>query len=232
MKIVTMHKQSAALESGVADPKVFEAVGALFGEVGSKLLGGEGLRPSATRARVSASGRVERGPYTGRRELIAGFCLFSAPSLDGAIDVSGRIAKALGDDGEVEVGPVTEMWDLGATKPDPLPPPRFLALAKSDAKSEAGAAFLPRIAAPLDELKRAGALLGAEGLAPGRESKRMRHRRAERTVIDGPFVETKELIAGYAVLEVSSWDEALSISDRFAKALGGEIEIDLRPLGK
>ena len=230
MKIVTMHKQNAALETGKPDPKVIEAVGALFGEMGQQFIGGEGLRPSATRARVNAAGKVERGPYAGRNELPAGFCLFSAPSLDQAIEHGARIAKAI--DGEVEVGPVTEMWDLGAPKPEPLPPPRFLALAKADANSESGAEFLPRVAAPIAELKRAGLFLGAEGLAPSKQSKRMRHRRSQATVIDGPFAETKELIAGYAVLEVASWDEALAICDRFGKALGGDIEMDLRPLGR
>ena len=237
MKLVAMHKVDETMESGApVDPKVVEGMGALIGEMVQKgvFLGGEGLRPSSTRARVSVNGgepRVEKGPYAGRNELVAGMCLFRAASLDEALAHGGRIARALGEGGEVEVGPVTEPWHLGAPAPSPLPPPRFLALAKADAKAEAGASFLERASSPLGELKRAGVLFAAEELAPSGKAKRLRSRGRECRIVDGPFAESKELIAGYALMNVASWDEALAWSERFAAVLGGaEVEMDLRPL--
>lgn len=237
MKILAMHKVDATMESGAPVPMaIVEGMGKLIGQMAQKgvFVGGEGLRPSKTRARVSVSRgarKVERGPYGGRTELIAGFCLFRAASLDEAIDWSGRIAQALGDGVEVEVGPVTEPWDLGMPAPTPKPTPRFLALAKSDAKAEAGAAFLPRIAGPVAELQQAGALISAEGLAPSAQSKRLFQRRDRRDIVDGPFAESKELIAGFSVMNVASWDEAFVWLEKFAAVLGGEVEMDLRLVG-
>jgi hypothetical protein len=80
-------------------------------------------------------------------------------------------------------------------------------------------------------MRRAGALISAEGLTPSHQAKRVIQRRDRRKVIDGPFAESKELIAGFAIMEVASWQEALTWGERFADALGGEVEMDLRPVG-
>lgn len=232
-----MHKVDATMESGAQVPQaIVEGMGKLIGQMMQQgvFAGGEGLRPSSTRARVRVSRgtrTVERGPYAGRHELIAGFCLFRAAHLDEAIDWSGRIAQALGDGVEVEVGPVTEPWDLGMPAPNPKPPPRFLALAKSDAKAEDGVPFLPRIAKPVAELKEAGALISAEGLQPSSTSKRIFQRKDRRDIVDGPFSESKELIAGFSVMNVASWDELFVWLAKFTAVLGGEVEMDLRPIG-
>lgn len=235
MKLVAMHKVDETMESGAGvDPKLAEQMGAFIGELVQKgaFHGGEGLKQSATRARVTGGSReVERGPYPGRNELVAGLCLFRAGSFEEAIRWTGKLADALGEGVEVEVGPVNEPWDMGAPAPQPLPPTRYLALAKADARAESGAPFLQRVAAPLEELKRAGALIDAEGLAPSRQGKRVHKQPARRTVVDGPFAESKELIAGFAVLELASWAEALEVSERFADLLGGTLEMDLRPVG-
>ena len=237
MKLIAMHKVDESMESNApVDPKVIEGVGRLIGEMMQQgvFLGGEGLRPSATRARVSVRAgerRVEKGPYPGRHELIAGYCLLRAATFDEAIDWAGRLASAMGDGAEVEVGPVTEPWDLGEPRPSPMPPLRFLALAKSDAKSEAGVSFASRVAGPLDELKRANALISADGLTPSAQGKRVTQRRDRRKIVDGPFAESKELIAGFSIMQVGSWDEALEWAGKFAEVLGEEVEMDLRPLG-
>ena len=237
MKLMAMHKVDATIETGAPPPpEVVQAMGAFIGEQMQKgvFLGGEGLKASATRARVRVNGgatRVEKGPYQGRNELVAGFCLLRAQSFEEAIGWGGRIAQALGEGAEVEVGPINEPWDMGAPLPNPPPPLRFLALAKADEESESGVPFTRRIAAPVEEMKRAAVLISAEGLAPSSKAKRVLQRRGRQDVKDGPFAESKELIAGYAVLNVANWEEALALSERFANLLGGTLEMDLRPVG-
>lgn len=237
MKLVSMHKVDPSVKPGApVDPKLVEGMGALIGEMARQgvLLGGEGLKDHGTRARVSFSRgerRLEKSPYAGRNEVVSGLCLLRAASLDEAAGFAGRIAQALGDGVEVEVGPVTEPWDLGMPAPTPLPTPRFLALAKADELAESGTPFLPRIAPVLEELKRGGALIMAEGLTPSRQGKRVTQRKDRRKIVDGPFSESKELIGGYVVMQVASWDEALSWGERFAAVLGKEVEMDLRPVG-
>jgi len=236
MKLLAMNKVDAKLEAGVM-PSAEDAqrVGGFLHALHGKgvFLDGEGLKASATRARVSVKGaerRVERGPYAGRNELIAGVCLLTAKTLDDAIGWGARIAEALGDGAEVEVSPLIEPWDMGAPRPEPMPALRFLALAKSDAKAEAGVPFLTRIAAVADAMKRAGVLTEANGLAPSQDAKRVKQQRDRRTILDGPFTESKELIAGYCVLQVATWDEAIAFAEGFAKAYGSDVEMDLRPI--
>ena len=72
-------------------------------------------------------------------------------------------------------------------------------------------------------------LLSREALRPSSEGIRVRFRDGKRTVIDGPFTESKELIAGFSIMEVPSRDEALAWTSRFA-ALIGDVEMDIRPL--
>lgn len=237
MKLIAMHKVDPTFKPGTpVPPKLIEDMGALIGEMLQKgvFLGGEGLKDFATRGRVSITRgdrRLEKSPYAGRNEVLSGLCVLRAPSLDDALGWAARLAESLGDGVEVEVGPVTEAWDLGAPVPSPLPTPRFLALAKSDAKSESGTPFLPRVAAPLDEMKRAGVLISAEGLAPTAQAKRLSQRKDRRKLVDGPFVESKELIGGFAIRQVASWDDALAWCDRYATIIGPEVEMDLRPVG-
>ena len=89
-----------------------------------------------------------------------------------------------------------------------------------------------RTAIQCAELARAGALLDASGLKPSSAGWRIRYEGDKRTVIDGPFAETKELIAGYTLIEARSRDEALEWSRRFPNPNGAGVpaEIEVRPL--
>ena len=90
---------------------------------------------------------------------------------------------------------------------------RFMAMMKATPDSEAGKPPTPEdIAAALafhEEMVRAGILLAADGLKPSSTGLRLRFSGNDRTVIDGPFAETKELVAGYWILEVASLEEAV-----------------------
>ena len=90
---------------------------------------------------------------------------------------------------------------------------RFMAMMKATPDSEAGTPPKPEeMAAALafhEEMVKAGILLAADGLKPSSTGVRLRFSGNERTVIDGPFAETKELVAGYWILEVASLEEAV-----------------------
>lgn len=110
---------------------------------------------------------------------------------------------------------------------------RVLGLLKADAESEAGARPSPevmeRMGKFMEAITKAGVLVATGGLQPSAQGARVRVSDDGVTVIDGPFTESKELVASYAILEVASMDEAVEWTTRFLKVFGrGECE--LRPI--
>jgi hypothetical protein len=107
---------------------------------------------------------------------------------------------------------------------------RFMVLVPGDAASEAGAppdaAQLEAMAKYNEELLRAGVMLAGDGLHPTSKGARVRFEGRERTVIDGPFTEAKELIAGYWIWECASREEAIEWLKR--APFDGGVEIELR----
>jgi hypothetical protein len=110
---------------------------------------------------------------------------------------------------------------------------RFMGLLKADKHSEAGAPpsreLMERMGTFIEEITKAGVLVATDGLQPSSKGKRVRLARGKVTVTDGPFTESKELIASYALFEVKSMAEAVEWTTRFLKALG-EGECEIRPL--
>src|SRR3954469_7225097 len=84
----------------------------------------------------------------------------------------------------------------------------------------------------MEELTRTGALVNTAGLRPTAEGKRVRLRKGQLSVTDGPFTETKEVIGGYAILEANSMQEAIELTKRFLRVHGEEwdIECEVRQL--
>src|SRR5437870_1897948 len=107
---------------------------------------------------------------------------------------------------------------------------RVMVLVKEDEQSESGALPDEKIIAAMDkyneELTKAGVMLAADGLYPSSKGKRVRFSGDEKVVIDGPFAETKELIAGYWLWQVRSMEEAVEWLKR--APFGGGAEIELR----
>jgi hypothetical protein len=99
-------------------------------------------------------------------------------------------------------------------------------------QGEAGQRLLAQMARYHEELAQAGALLDASGLQPSSKGWRVRYSGHRRSVLDGPFVESKELIAGYTLIQVKSREEALEWSRRFPNPVGDgmEAEIEVRQL--
>jgi hypothetical protein len=81
-----------------------------------------------------------------------------------------------------------------------------------------------------EELVKAGIMLAGEGLKASSKGKRVRFSGSKRTVIDGPFAETKELIAGYWIWQVRSMEEAVEWLKRCPNPMPGESEVEIRPV--
>lgn len=81
-----------------------------------------------------------------------------------------------------------------------------------------------------EELEKAGVLVTLGGLTPSSRGKRIRYHKGKQTVIDGPFAEAKELIAGYLLLEVNTMEEAIEWAKRAPFGIDDEAEVELRPL--
>jgi len=111
---------------------------------------------------------------------------------------------------------------------------RVMVVVKATKESESGAPPDEKILTEMgkfnEELMKAGLLLAGEGLHPSSKGKRVQFSGAKRTVVDGPFAETKELIAGYWLWKVKSMEEAVDWVKRCPNPHNSDSEIEIRPL--
>jgi hypothetical protein len=238
MRFIIMHKTNAHWEAGaIPGPELVARVGRLIGELSAAhvLHGAEGLRATSQGARLRfASGvpAVIPGPFEGDHELAAGFSIVRATSLAAAIDWATRQAPA-GEE-EVDIRPVTEPWDIGlGTRPADVETTRYMIVRKATAATEAGVAAPP--------METSGAVRPAQGEAgavthmtslsmrPSARGRRYKNSREGITFTDGPFTESKEMIAGYVVVSAASLQEADRWARRYFEAVGAD-EVELREL--
>jgi hypothetical protein len=221
------------------------------------MLAGEGLQPSSKGTRVRYAGgkfSVTDGPFAETKELVAGFWLIQVQSKEEAIE---WMKRAPFREGEVELRPLLELEDLPVDrteKPDErvkqqqsheAPPDRkpgtirYMVLLKADPDTEAGILPDEKVIAAVGEFMEQGAktgvFLSAEGLQPSSKGTRIRYSGSNRLVIDGPFAETKELIAGYVIVQVRSKEEAIDWAQEFVRidAPGryrGQCECEIRQI--
>ena len=111
---------------------------------------------------------------------------------------------------------------------------RFMILVKADKNSEAGVMPSEQLLAEMgrfnEELVNAGIMLAGEGLHPSSKGARVRFSGKERSVIDGPFAETKELVAGFWIWKCASLQEAIDWVKRCPNPMLGESEIEIRQI--
>jgi hypothetical protein len=235
---MVMHKVTEDMEKGLPpDPETIAGVGRLI-EEGAKdgaFLSGEGLKPTSQRLHLAyqhGTRTITEGPFTDAKELDAGFALLRVGSKEEAIAWCDRFAAVLGEV-SLFLGPVVEPWDLGMMPEPDGAPLRFLALHQATASSESegppDAAMMAKMGALVDEMKKAGVLQATQGLAATKHGARIRFEGGKRTVIDGPFAESKELVAGYAILELPSKAVAIEWATRFAEVVKVN-EVDVRQL--
>jgi hypothetical protein len=238
MRFMIMHKNDSNTEAGLPPPMELVArMGAFIGEYAStgRFLEGAGLGASKTRTRlVFREGRstVKHGPYAGEHELPAAALLLKVRTKEEALGWAERYGKILGD-GEIELGKVNEPWDIGLMPMPENPPLQFLLLEKADPATEAGTRSAKQkgeLTRLKTEMSKAGVLVRSLQLAPSANAKRLVLTNNDLRVIDGPFTESKELIGGFAVLELSGMEEAIAMCRRYGEILGGTLEIDIRLL--
>jgi len=233
MRFMVMHKVDAKMEAGEKPAQgIVERMGKYVGESIEKgvFKDGAGLHGSAQRVRMvfEAGKRVsmQKGPYDGGNELLASFAMVQSWSIDEAVQAATKIGEACGN-AEIEVGLVVEPWDIGlAPKPDDEMPKRYLVFRKADRAFEAGEDRV-RLDGVYQELVDAepGAVISVARLEPSKHGARLT--RAERRWMDGPFAESKELVAGYSIIEVPTLEDA----KRWAEAYGDILvdnEVDVR----
>jgi hypothetical protein len=260
MRFMILVKANQESEAGVLpDEKMLSKMAAYTEELvkAGALLGCQRLQESSKGLRVHYHNEkyvVTDGPFAETKELIAGYCLIEAKSRDEAIAWAKRMPF---EAGEVEVRPLFELADFPvdpAEQPDgwrekeeqlraaePARKPgtqRYMGILKADRDTEAGVLpgeqSLAAMGAFMEEGVKAGVFLSGEGLKPSASGARIQFSGSQRLVTDGPFAETKELIAGYAILQFTSKAEALEWTKRFVKVdapcrLGAESECELRP---
>lgn len=232
MRYMVMHKVDATMEAGERPSQtIIENMGKLVGRSLKEGIfkDGAGLHRSAMRARVTfpaGKPRVQRGPYAGDNELVANLALVSTTGIDQAIVLATELGQAAGRR-EIEIGPVVEGWDLTG-KPRPADAPhRFLLVTKGDAESESGKAQAPAVRALLDQWKHDGVLQSEIALRPTKTAHRYKATGGKRAWIDGPFTESKELLAGFSVIEVPTLDDVKRWTVEYASILGDN-EVDIR----
>ncbi|MES2149761.1 MAG: YciI family protein [Pseudomonadota bacterium] len=202
---------------------------------------GAGLKPSAHGVRLRlAPGQVTvtDGPFAEAKELVAGFSIFEVASKQEAIDwlrrwpvedADGNVAlevRECGCPGGCAGVATLAAPDAGGK--------RFVVLLRSDAFTESDAAPEQHKLDALDAFNvdqvKAGVLLAGDGLKSSARGARIKFEKGRPTVVDGPFTEIKELIAGYWMIRVASLDAAIAWARQLPYPTGPEVEVEIRPL--
>lgn len=238
MRFMMMHRHDAESEAGTPPPmELVQKMGAFVGQYAKAgvFKDGAGLGASKTRTRlVFRNGQctTKHGPYSGENELPAATLMLKVKTRDEAIGWAERYGKILGD-GELELGRVNEPWDIGLMPAPENPPLQMLLIEKADQASESGGRS-PQQKAALSRLKtemtKAGVLVSSLALQPSSKAKRLTFTNNRLTMLDGPFVESKELVGGFALLELPDIEAAIAIAIPYAEILGGTLEMDVRPV--
>jgi hypothetical protein len=199
---------------------------------------GAGLTPAAPRSRLTfRGGQMTRkdGAPPGSNELVAGLVLLKVADREEAIAWARRFAQVIELDCELELGRVTEAWDLGfSPKPEGKVPERYLIVFLANEASESAAPPSEREQREMDvlltDLARAGVLELVEGIKPSRLGTRLQFKAGRKvTTLDGPFAETKECIAGFSIIQVPSREEALAWAEQYGRILT-DLEVDVLAL--
>jgi len=246
MRFMILIKADEATEAGVLPSEQLLTEMGAYNEAlvnAGVMVAGEGLHPSSRGVRVRFSGNrtaVTDGPFAETKELLAGFWLWNVKSREEAIEWLKRCPNPTGAESVVELREAGCASGLEGVSPQPPATnsgaKRFIVLIKSDPAMEAGvnpgnerlAAMAQRNAEAVQE----GTLLLAEGLQPSSKGARVKFSGHTRTVVDGPFTETKELIAGFWLIQVASMGDAIEWVKRYPypRDRNADYEIEIRPV--
>ncbi len=245
MRFLMIVKSNPRTEAGVLPTeKELSDMGAYNDELikAGIMLAGEGLHASSKGTRVRISGKkatVIDGPFAEAKELVAGFWAINVKSKEEAIELAKRVPFT---EGEVELREVYAPEAFPDVPAPPAPPARkpgttrFMVLLKADKNTEAGLEPTKELetamGALIEEVIKSGALLAGDGLKAGSCGARVLYAGDKRTIVDGPFAESKELVAGYCIVQTATKTEAVEFGRRMLQIHidgtgieGGEVEI-------
>ena len=238
MRFMIMHRTNAHWESGASPgPELMARVGRLLDDLAraGALAAAEGLRASSEGVRLRFAGgtrTIINGPFGPGDAVPAGFSILRVQSLEEAIEWASREAAVLGDV-EIDIRPVTEPWDIGLEpRPANLTSRRYMLLRTSTAAAEIGTAPSPAQRAKLARLIEetpASVHVVTETMRPSARGRRYTNSRDGVSVLDGPFIESKELIGGYVVVSAKSLEDADRWARLYIDAVGAD-EVDVREL--
>lgn len=223
------------------------------------MIGGEGLHPTSDGAKVRiAKGKttVLDGPFAEAKEAVAGYFLLQTKSLQEAIEWAKRIPLDDSGEGELELRPLYELEDFPVDPqeqpggwrdqevelraqpkvPGPEQGHRYISFLKADkfteGKGEPNEKTLSEMGALIQEMNDKNVLISGEGLKPSSESVKLKLSKDKRLVLDGPFTEAKEIIAGFSLFRAKTKAEAIEWARRCLQihvegtgAESGEIEV-------
>jgi len=242
MRCMILIKADKDTEAGVLpDQQLLTEMGQYNEELvnAGVMLAGEGLHPSSKGVRVRFSGgrtTVIDGPFAETKELIAGFWLWQVKSREEAIEWLKRCPNPTGVEAEVEIREVGCASGLTGVSPTtataaPAGKKRFLVLLKADRNTEAGInpgeKLLAAMAKRNEDSVKAGVMLAGEGLQPSSKGARVKFSGSTRAVIDGPFAESKELVAGFWLIHAESKDEAIEWVKRYPYPRGSDADFEV-----
>lgn len=265
MRFMMLIKNDEQAEAGVLpNPELFEAMRQFNRALldAHALLGVEGLHPSSEGVKIKIKNGVATvtdGPFAEAKEVIGGYWIIQAKSLDEAVEWTKRcfrtvekVAGPQGDGtGEIEVRQLFDLEDFPVSedesgwreaeaaerealtvKPQPGLKP-FICFGMANQNTEAGVlpteAQLAAMGAYNAELMQQGVLLSGEGLQASSKGAKVRYSNGKISVIDGPFTESKELIAGFSVMQAKSLDELVEHCKRWPRELG-DAEMRIRQI--
>jgi len=245
MQFLIVRKADADSETGVLPHR--ELIEAMADHVDvlaaeGRFLAGEGLKPSREGVRVSfgpgQKAVLVDGPFAEAKELVAGISIIEAPSIEDAVEwVKGWPAEDAHGEAVVEVRPIgcpggLNCFNAMAEGNDSTP--RYVVMLKANERSETdwnpGPEILGRMAEANRAGQEAGFLIGGQGLSSSRHAKRVSFSRGKATVVDGPFAEIKEMVAGFWVLRVASLDDAIAWTETYPFPDGDEARLEIREL--
>lgn len=237
MRFLVTHKVGPRYETGAIEQREIVEMGAFIQDAIKQgvFTNGAGLLPKVPRTRVIARKGVceVQENVKGTNNLLAGFALLKVANRAEAIGWTKRFAEVV-QDGEMEIGLVTEAWDLGFMPKPANAPERYLTLFMANAASESGAPPTERelaLMGPLlEEMVKAGVLQATDGIKPSKLGTRLQFKAGKRVMaLDGPFTESKELIAGFSLIEVPSKEAAVAWAERYGAILT-DLEVDVLAL--
>ena len=253
MRLVMLVKSNEKSESGaMPDEKMLAEMGRYNARLieAKMMLAGDGLAASSKGVKVRSAGKrttVVDGPFAEAKELVGGFWLIQAKSMEEAVSWARQVPFV---EGEIELRPLFELdqeEEARAAAPEPfatLNPRqpgtrRYMLMLRADRLTESGAQpsqkVLTEMGVLMEDLTKQGAMLAGEGLKPSSAGKRVKFTGGKSSVIDGPFTESKELIAGYLIVQARSRAEAVAWAGRWLDIHAGQPgleggEIEVRPL--